>query len=93
MNLCHCSALFTLLVITFSTTEGQNGGDRSAINGEASGQRYYTIEGKVVPFPDMTHSMNHFLTNTKIVVNYGQYFGFLRYHFGPTVTNGHLKNG
>ena len=87
MNLGHFSVLLTLLVITFSPIRANESGERNAINGEVSGQRYYSIEGKVVTLPDMTHSMNHFLTNTKVVVNYGQYFGFLR--SDPWLTDTH----
>ncbi len=39
----------------------------------------YTIEGKVIPFSELSQSVIHFMTNTKIVVNYGQYFAFLKY--------------
>ncbi len=39
----------------------------------------YAIEGKVIPFSELSQSIIHFMTNTKIVVNYGQYFAFLKY--------------
>ena len=52
--------------------------DSTEVNPSDS-QRFYAIEGKVIPFVDMSHSMNQFLTNTKIIVNYGQYYGFLKY--------------
>jgi len=49
--------------------------------------RFYAIEGKVTPFPDMTESMNEFLRNTKVIVNYGQYFAFLRSDGSFSVTH------
>lgn len=42
---------------------------------------FYTIEGKIIPFSDLSQSLTQFMTNTKIIVNYGQYFAFLKYYF------------
>jgi hypothetical protein len=40
----------------------------------------YAIEGKVIPFSELSQSLIHFMTNTKIIVNYGQYLAFLKYN-------------
>ena len=86
MNSNKILILFTILTIKLYLIECNDSNEQNLVE---NNNRFYAIEGKVIPLVDMSHSMNHFLTNTKIIVNYGQYYGFLKY-FIKTIT--HLLN-
>jgi len=85
MSLNYCLVLISLFVTQIYLIECNS---NEIID---NNNRFYAIEGKVIPYSDMTESMNEFLRNTKIIVNYGQHLAFLKSDGSFAVT--HLNPG
>jgi len=96
MRMCSINIMLTLILLIV-TTINESYCNNNNINSEQNGSNIetsrlnglndYTIEGKVIPYSDMSSSVNYFLTNTKIIVNYGEYLAFLKRDGSFEVTN------
>ncbi|XP_054167135.1 ER membrane protein complex subunit 7 homolog [Oppia nitens] len=78
MNLLVYSLVSMLSLITQISQINCNNIEVIGSNEITNNNKHYTIDGKVIVHSDMIQSMNHFLTNTKVIANYGQHFAFLR---------------
>lgn len=72
--------LICLFGITLCQLAADNfaSGQANDVDTIQSGQNeLYRIEGKVFPIDGLTIT-NSFLVDTKVIVNYGQYYGYLK---------------
>lgn len=70
--------LFVMLVpVVLGQGLDTNKADDFIASSPSSQDELFQIEGKVFP-PDSLVPLPSFLVNTKVIVNYGQYFGFLK---------------
>ena len=80
----HSMSLIPILIILIYSSDCANSEQTNSttISQSSNGQQnYYSIEGKVILSNDLDStrmSLAQWLTKTKIMVNYGEYYAFLR---------------